>query len=108
MSPETLHSFLLLALGFAMAGLLASLYQLITARPPGFHLLDGRAGASAFIAVPFFMMAAPFLIMRRVVRAEPSENRFAFAMLATVLAGLWSMLSGALVMKAIAALGVIT
>ena len=45
MSPETFESFLSLALGFAVAGLISAAYQAITARPP-------RAGPIGYGAWP--------------------------------------------------------
>ena len=101
-----MHSLLSLALGFAVAGLLASLYQLVTARPPSFQLLSERARPSTVVALPFLMFAAPFIIMRNTIRRRQIEERsFSLAMLATVVAGYWSLLSGTLVMKAIEVLG---
>ena len=56
MTPESLQILLSLALGFAVAGLFASAYQLATSRLPSFGLLSdrpepaglrGRAGADA-------------------------------------------------------------
>jgi hypothetical protein len=45
--------------------------------------------------VPFLVFAAPFIIMRNTIRGRRIEQRrFEFVMLATMLAGLWSMMSG--------------
>jgi hypothetical protein len=97
MSPDTLESFLALALGFAVAGLISAAYQAVTARPASFRLLNARARPAALAAVPFLVFAAPFIIMRNTVRGRRIEGRLEFVMLATVLAGIWSMMS-ALVM----------
>jgi len=95
MSPETLELFLSLALGFAVAGLMSAAYQAIAARPPSFRLLNAEARPAALAAVPFLVFAAPFIIMRNTVRGRRLEGRrFEFVMLATVLAGTWSMMSG--------------
>jgi hypothetical protein len=106
MSPETVESFLSLALGFTVAGLISSAYQAITARPPSFRLLNAQARPAALAAVPFLVFAAPFIIMRNTVRGRRIEGRrFEFVMLATVLAGIWSMMSGTAMVMVLRRLG---
>ena len=106
MSPETLELFLSLALGFAVAGLISAAYQAITTRPPSFRLLNAEARAAALAAVPFPVFAAPFIIMRNTVRGRRLEGRrFEFVMLATVLAGIWSMMSGTAMVMVLRAVG---
>jgi hypothetical protein len=106
MSPETLESFLSLALGFAVAGLISAAYQAITARPASFRLLNAKARPAALAAVPFLVFAAPFIIMRNTIRGRRIEGRrFEFVMLATVLAGIWSMMSGTAVVMVLRGLG---
>jgi hypothetical protein len=97
MSPESIQSFLAVALGFAVAGLFSTFYQLLTHRPASFRLLGGGPAAATF-AVPFLAFAAPFIIMRNILRARRTERRrFEYVMLATVAACFWSMLSGTVV-----------
>lgn len=109
MSPESVYTLLTLAFGFAVAGMLASFYQLVTTRPASFTLLRAPARASAIAALPFVMFTAPFIIMRNIIRGRQLQDRsFGFAMLATVIAGFWSLMSGSLLVKAIATLGLIT
>jgi hypothetical protein len=106
MPPETAELFLSLALGFAVAGLISSAYQAITARPASFRLLHAQARAAALAAVPFLVFAAPFIIMRNTIRGRRIEGRrFEFVMLATVLAGIWSLMSGIAVVMALRGLG---
>jgi uncharacterized protein DUF6949 len=106
MSPETLESFLSLALGFAIAGLISAAYQAITAQPASFRLLNATARPVALAAVPFLVFAAPFIIMRNTVRGRRIEGRrFEFVMLATIIAGVWSMMSGTAVVMVLRALG---
>jgi hypothetical protein len=106
MSPETLESFLSLALGFAVAGLMSAAYQAITARPASFRLLNVQARPAAIAAVPFLVFAAPFIIMRNTIRGRRIEGRrFAFVMIATVLAGIWSMMSGTALVMVLRGLG---
>jgi len=106
MSPEALQSCVALAIGFAVAGMLSSAYQLVTERPASFRLLGQGARPSTFAAVPFLMFAAPFIIMRNTVRGRLiTHRRFEFVMLATILAGFWSLMSGTIVIMVLAALG---
>lgn len=100
MTVEALQSLHTLALGFAVAGLLASFYQLLTERPASFTLLTGRAEPTAILALPFLLLTAPFIIMRNTIRGAEYEHRNpGFVMIATVIAGLWSLASGRLVTK---------
>ena len=100
-SPESAESFLALAIGFAVAGLMSSGYQLITERPPSFRLLEQGAHPATFAAIPFLVFAAPFIIMRNTIRGRVIERRrFEFVMVATVIAGVWSLMSGTVVVMA--------
>jgi hypothetical protein len=106
MSPATLQSFLVVAIGFAVAGMLSSGYQVLTAEPPSFRLLQQGPSAGAIAAVPFLVFAAPFIIMRNTIRGRRIERRrLEFVMLATTLAGCWSLMSGTVVVMVIEALG---
>jgi hypothetical protein len=97
-APETIQSLIALAIGFAFAGVTASGYQLWTARPLSFRLLSQRAQASALAAVPLLVFGAPFIIMRNTVRGRAIEGRpIHFVMLATIIAGFWSLMSGTVV-----------
>jgi hypothetical protein len=116
MSPEALvygliwsdstRSLLDLAIGFAVAGMLASGYQLLTMQPPSFRLLQETERNRALAAVPFLLFAAPFIIVRNTVRGARIERRnFGFAMLAALVAGFWSLMSGTIVAMALEAIG---
>jgi len=101
MSPESLQSLLALAFGFGVAGLLASMYQLRTERPPSFALLRVPI-RSPYFTLPFLMFTAPFIIMRNtIIGTGVEEGGFGFAMLATMVAGFWSLMSGTLVIQVI-------
>jgi hypothetical protein len=105
MSPEIVQSVLALAIGFAVAGALSSGYQLVAQKPASFRLLAEGALSATLAAVPFLVFAAPFIIMRNTVRARMIENRrLAFVMLATILAGFWSLMSGSFVVMLVGAL----
>src|SRR6267154_2937 len=104
MSPESVQSFIVLLIGFAVAGSLATGYQLVTERPLSFRLLNGGAQLITFLAIPVLTFAAPFVIMRNVIRGRRIEKRrFEFVMAATVLAGFWSLMSGTVVVLAFTA-----
>jgi O-antigen/teichoic acid export membrane protein len=107
-SPEALQSLVALAIGFAVAGAISTGYQLVTLRPPSFRLLERGPRPSTFAAVPMLVFAAPFIIMRNTVRGRRIEHRrFEFVMIATVVAGFWSLMSGKVVVIALAAIGVL-
>lgn len=108
MSPETLQSLIALAIGFAVAGAISTGYQAITMRPPSFRLLERGPRPSTFAAVPLLAFAAPFIIMRNTLRGRRIEQRrFEFVMIATVVAGFWSLMSGKVVVIALVAAGVL-
>ena len=104
MSLEALQSVIVLLIGFSVAGSLASGYQLVTERPLSFRLLNGGPQPVTFLAIPVLTFAAPFVIMRNLMRGRRIESRrFEFVMLGTIIAGLWSLLSGTVVVMAFSA-----
>jgi hypothetical protein len=108
MTPESVQMLLALALGFAVAGLCSSTYQLATSRLPTFGLLSAGPSAAAVAAVPLLMLSAPFLIMRNTLLARRDERRrFEFVFLATLIAGLWSLMSGMVVVMTLQACGLL-
>ena len=108
MSPDSLNSLFQLCIGFALAGTLASGYQVLAQRPAGFALLKDGEVPKALAAVPFLVFAAPFIIMRNTLRSgAPEPHRFQFVMIATVLAGFWSLMSGTFIVMTLQALGVL-
>jgi hypothetical protein len=108
MSPDALNSLLSLCLGFALAGALASGYQALLQRPAGFGLLQEGVAPKTFAAVPFLVFAAPFIIMQNTLRGRRIERRrFEFVMMATMLAGFWSLMSGTFVVMALQAFGLL-
>jgi hypothetical protein len=108
MSAETLQSLFSLALGFALAGLLTSGYQLIVHRPLSFGMMRQQSRATAVASVPFLVFAAPFVIMRNTIRGRRIQRRrVEFVALATILAGFWSLMSGTVVIMGLQALGIL-
>lgn len=109
MSPEAFNSLFSLFIGFAFAGALASGYQAMAERPAGFELLQQGVTPRRFAAVPFLVFAAPFIIMRNTLRgARIERRRFEFVMLATVIAGFWSMMCGTFFVMTLRATGVLS
>jgi hypothetical protein len=105
MPSDLVDMVLALAVGFAVAGLLSSAYQLATSRPASFRLLHRRPALRACAAVPFLVFAAPFIIVRNTVRGRVIEQRrIGFVLAAALIAGFWSLMSGTLVVAALAQL----
>jgi hypothetical protein len=108
MSPEALNSLFSLCIGFALAGALVTGYQLLTERQAGFGLLQEGVTPRRFAAVPFLVFAAPFIIMRNTLLGVQLERRrFEFVMMATVIAGFWSMMSGTFFLMTLRAAGLL-
>lgn len=106
MTAESLQMLLALALGFSVAGLCSSAYQLATSRLPSFSLLSRGPKPATVAAVPLLMLAAPFLIMRNTVLGRRQEHRrFEFVFLATLIAGFWSLMSGMVLVMSLQACG---
>jgi hypothetical protein len=104
-SPHSVQSLLALLMGFAVAGLISTGYQAWTQRPASFRLLEQGPKPSTFAAIPFLVFAAPFIIMRNTIRGRRIERRrFEFVTIATIVAGIWSMMSGTVVVMALEAL----
>jgi len=104
-SPQAIDSLFALALGFAVAGLCASGYRLFSTHFPSFRLLEVGPFAARFAAIPLLMFSAPFIIMRNTLRGRRIEGRRTeIVMIATVIAGLWSLMSGTVVVLALQAL----
>jgi hypothetical protein len=62
----------------------------------------------AFAAVPFLVFAAPFIIMRNtLLGARVERRRFEFVMMATIIAGFWSLMSGTFFLMTLRAAGVL-
>jgi len=108
MTPESVQMLLSVALGFAIAGLCSSAYQLATDRLPTFGMISTGPSAAAVAAVPLLMLSAPFLIMRNTLLGRQQEGRrFEFVFLATVIAGFWSLMSGIVLVATLQACGVL-
>src|ERR1700691_5561800 len=101
-SPDTIDSLFALAMGFAVAVLCASGYRLFSKHFPSFRLLEIGPVPARFAAIPLLMFSAPFIIMRNTLRGRRIEGRRTeVVMVATVVAGLWSLMSGTVVVLAL-------
>lgn len=108
MTPEALNTFFSICIGFALAGALVNGYQALAQRPAGFGLLQDGVAPRTFAAVPFLVFAAPFIIMRNTLRGVQVESRrVEFVMMATVIAGFWSMMSGTFFLMTLRAAGIL-
>ena len=108
MSPDALNSLFALCIGFSLAGALTSGFQAFAERPAGFGLLQEGMTPRRFAFVPFLVFAAPFIIMRNTLRgAKIERRRFEFVMMATVLAGFWSLMSGTFFLMTLRAAGLL-
>ena len=105
LEPSAVEALKSLVLGFAFAGLLASTFELFTHKRIGFELLQG-GGVGAVASVPVVVFSAPFLILRNTVRGRRLEGRpFFFVMAASMIASLWSLISGRVVLDLLMMLG---
>ena len=109
MTPEAFNTLFSICIGFALAGALVNGYQALAQRPAGFGLLQDGVAPKTFAAVPFLVFAAPFIIMRNTLRGMRVESRRAeFVMMATLIAGFWSMMSGTFFLMTLRATGVLS
>jgi hypothetical protein len=93
------------AFGFAFAGLCASGCRLVGLHRPGLRMLEAGPMVGRLAAVPLLIFSAPYLIMRNTLRRDPPERRRGeVVMIATVIAGLWSLMSGTAVVMTLQAL----
>jgi hypothetical protein len=105
MIPDQIETLYALALGFSFAAMLGTGYQVATRRPASFRQLQRGPQPRRIAAVPFLVFTAPFIIMRNTIRARRLVGyRFRMVMSATIIAGLWSLMSGSAMILALGAL----
>jgi len=92
-----------IALGFAVAGCLVSGYQTIAQSPLSFRKLSGPS-KTALAYVPLLIFCAPIMIMRNVARSGVPNQRFEHAMIGTLIACFWSLMSGTVIAELFGAL----
>jgi hypothetical protein len=98
LTQSSIDAFSALALGFALAGLVASGFELVCRRQLGFSSL--RSGDLRAVAtVPVLVFSAPLIIIRNTVRGRRIDGRpIPYVMIATVIACFWSIMCGRLVL----------
>ncbi len=103
--PAAIEALQSLFVGFAFAGLLASAFELFTEKRADFKLLQA-GGLAALASVPVVVFSAPFLILRNTVAGRRIEGRpFIFVMVASMIASLWSLASGRVVLDLLLLVG---
>jgi hypothetical protein len=104
-SPDAFESLFALAFGFAVAGLCTSGCRLAGSHLPHLRMLEAGPMVGRLAAVPLLIFSAPYLIMRNTLRRSALRRRRGdTVMLATVIAGLWSLMSGTVLLTALQAL----
>src|ERR1700721_2949387 len=104
-SPDTFEPLFALAFGVPVAGLCASSYRLAGPHLPHLRMLEAGPMVGRLAAVPLLIFSAPYLIMRNTLRRSALGRRRSDAvMVATVIAGLWSLMSGTVLLTALQAL----
>lgn len=99
MNTDLIITFFAVATGFVSAGVLSSLYQLVTAEPVRFDL-DGASMASGVAAVVLLMFAGPVVLMRNAVRGRLIEHRpIGWLAASLAISSLWSLCSGVVVLE---------
>ena len=88
-----------IAVGFVAAGLIGSLFQLLTKQPVAFELLH-KKGSAAMVGVVTLVVAGPAVIMSNAIKARLLEGRpghwLAFS---TVISAAWSFLQGVFILS---------
>jgi hypothetical protein len=80
--------------GFVAAGVLASLHQLVTARPPQF-VMPAESFAAGLGAAVVCVFGGPFIVMRNAIRGRRIEHRpLGWLAASFAIASLWSLCSG--------------
>lgn len=88
-----------IAVGFVAAGLISSLYQLVTSRQIAFELLF-EGSRPAILGVAALVLSAPAVIMRNAIRGRLVENRPGhWLAISTVLSAAWSFLQGIFILS---------
>lgn len=105
LDPAAIESFETLLFGIAVAGLVATGFEVATARRASFSLLEA-GGARAVASVPLVILSAPFIILRNTLRARRFERRpVGFVALATIIACLWALACGRVLLAMVGLVG---
>ena len=98
MSNDMIVALFAIAIGFVLAGLLSSLYQLVTAKPVRFDLPTGSI-IIGILQTFLIMFAGPAILMRNAIRGRRIEHRnVGWLVASTAIAGAWSLCSGVMLL----------
>jgi len=88
-----------LVTGVVTAGLVSSLYRLVTNKPPSFQMWQ-ETTMGLIGGVLTLVLAGPSVIMRNALRAQVIENRPpGWLVVSSLMAGLWSFLVGIFILS---------
>ncbi|MGD9868278.1 MAG: hypothetical protein AB7U38_09810 [Hyphomicrobiales bacterium] len=89
----------IMAIGFCLAGLIASFSQLMTGRPMSFTLAP-RPLFAAVMGVMVRVAAGPVIVMRNAIRGARMEGRAPhWLALSTLISAIWSFFSGVFLLE---------
>ncbi|WP_370673586.1 hypothetical protein [Pleomorphomonas sp. PLEO] len=98
MNVEILVTCFSVALGFVLAGLLSSLYQLVTSKPARFEM-QAETILLGIAQTFLIMFAGPAILMRNAIRGRRIEHRnVGWLVASTAIAGAWSLCSGVMLL----------
>ena len=98
MDVEILVTCFSIALGFVLAGLLSSLYQLVTSKPARFEM-QAETILLGIAQTFLIMFAGPAILMRNAIRGRRIEHRnLGWLVASTAIAGAWSLCSGVMLL----------
>lgn len=88
-----------IAIGFVAAGIVSSLYQLLTAQPVGF-ILFGESPVAIFASAVFFAICGPMLALQLALQGRRrDEGRWAWLIGGVVVASFWGGCIGILTLQ---------
>lgn len=94
MPAEALVVMFAIATGYVAAGLVSSLYSLLTNRPASFRVVS-EGLAERLLLVPLIVFGGPFILSRNAVRGRVIENRpIGWLCVSLTIVLSWSFISG--------------
>jgi hypothetical protein len=96
--------FIAVSVGLAVAGLIASGHQPVTRRRPRVPVVQTHP--TALVALPLLFRIAPLTVIGNARGRQLERRRLDMVVLAIIVAGSWSLLSGTVLLIALTSLGV--
>jgi hypothetical protein len=107
--PVSLDCLMTLALGFSVAGMLATGYETLVRQRLGLSPLGRGPSLLAFATIALLVFAAPFVMLRHAVGVVLTrQSGIEFVMITTAVAAFWSLMSGVAVLLMLQSTGVLT